>query len=201
MLTPPPLPFWNSSILFKPGWELAVTWSWLAVLNALSTLSSILFKFKHTHVKMRALLQICKQVVTRLLSSRYQDVFALFVPSCCDKSGTSCYHLVTRLMTVTDVLQVVPTRLTQAVRNKLLRTCCHQLVNDLLRADDIRLVGTTCCESVGLIKLVTRAYNMITTCCRLVNNWKQAVRTHLEHKLWDFYASSWNTHQTFILLI
>jgi hypothetical protein len=25
----------------------------------------------------------------------------------------------------------------------------------LLRADDIRLVGTTCCESVGLIKLVT----------------------------------------------
>ena len=23
-----------------------------------------------------------------------QDVFALLVPSCCDKSGTSCYHLV-----------------------------------------------------------------------------------------------------------
>jgi hypothetical protein len=47
----------------------------------------------------------------RLLSSRYQDVFALLVPSCCDKSGTSCYHLVTKLMTVTDLLQVVPTRL------------------------------------------------------------------------------------------
>ena len=28
--------------------------------------------------------------------------------------------------------------------------------NSLLRADDIRLVGTTCCESVGLINLVTR---------------------------------------------
>jgi hypothetical protein len=26
----------------------------------------------------------------------------------------------------------------------------------LLRAHDIRLVGTTCCESVGLINLVTR---------------------------------------------
>jgi hypothetical protein len=51
-------------------------------------------------------------------------------------SGTSCYHLVTRLMTVTDLLQVVPTRLIQAVRNKLLRACCHQLVNNLLRADD-----------------------------------------------------------------
>jgi hypothetical protein len=129
------------------------------------------------HVKTRKLLQICKQVVTRLLRSRYQDVFALLVPSCCDKSGTSCYHLVTRLMTVTDLLQVIPTRLTQAVRNKLLRACCHQrvtcrryqtcwnkmlraddirLVNNLLRADDIRLVGTTCCESVGLVNLVTR---------------------------------------------
>ena len=66
------------------------------------------------------------------------------------------HHLVTRLMTVTDLLQVVPTRLIQAVRNKLLRACCHQLVNNLLRADDIRLAGTTCCESVGLINLVTR---------------------------------------------
>ena len=60
-------------------------------------------------------------------------MFALLVPSCCDKSGTSCYHLVTRLMTVTDLLQVVPTRLIPAVRNKLLRACCHQLVNNLLR--------------------------------------------------------------------
>ena len=37
------------------------------------------------------------QVVTRLLSSRYQDVFALLVPSCCDKSGTKflspCYKV------------------------------------------------------------------------------------------------------------
>jgi hypothetical protein len=35
-------------------------------------------------------------------------------------------------MMVTDLLQVVPTRLIQAVRNKLLRACCHQLVNNLL---------------------------------------------------------------------
>jgi hypothetical protein len=45
-----------------------------------------------------------------------------------------------------DLLQVVPTILIQAVRNKLLRACCHQLVNNLLRADYIRLVGTTCYE-------------------------------------------------------
>ena len=91
-----------------------------------------------SRVKMSPLLQL---VATRLLSSRYQDVFALLVPSCCDKSGTSCYHLLTRLMMVTDSLQVVPTRLIQAVRNKLLRACCHQLVNNLLRADDIRLAA------------------------------------------------------------
>ena len=37
---------------------------------------------------------------------------------------------------VTDFLQVVPKRLIQSVRNKLLRACCHQLVNNLLRADE-----------------------------------------------------------------
>ena len=65
-------------------------------------------------------------------------------------------YMQTFVFSVTDLLQVAATRLIQAVRNKLLRACCHdQLVNNLmLRADDIRLVGTTCCESVGLINLV-----------------------------------------------
>ncbi len=67
--------------------------------------------------------------------------------------------IVTRLMKVIDLLQVFPTRQIQAVRNKLLRACCHQLVNNLLRADDIKLVGTTCCESVGLINFVQTAGN------------------------------------------
>ena len=34
--------------------------------------------------------------------------------------------------------------------------CCHQLVNNLLRADDYRLVGTTCFESVSLVNFVTK---------------------------------------------
>ena len=62
----------------------------------------------------------------RLLSSRYQlDVFALLVPSCCDKSGTSRYHLVTRLVMVTDKLATSYSNkiIIQAVRNKLLRAC------------------------------------------------------------------------------
>jgi hypothetical protein len=49
---------------------------------------------------------------------------------------------------ITDLLQVFPTR--------LFVTSCYELVNKFLRADDIRLVGTTCCESVGLVNLVTR---------------------------------------------
>ena len=75
----------------------------------------------------------------------------------------TCYHLVARLMTVTDLL--VPTRLIQAVRNKLLRACAHQLVNNLLRADDIGLVGTwnkrVCWPHQPCYKM------MITTCSRL----------------------------------
>jgi hypothetical protein len=112
----------------------------------------------YTRIKTRKLLQIFKQVVTRLLSSRYQDVFALLVASCCNKSEASCYHLVF----VTSCCGLI---------------VCHQLVNNLLRADNIRLIVTTCCEFVGSVNLVTN--KMITTCSRLVNNWEQAVRTHL----------------------
>ena len=98
-----------------------------------------------------------------LLSSRYQDVFVLLVPSCCDKSGTSCYHLVTRLMTVKDLLQVVPTRLIQAVRNKLLRACCHQLVT-------CRRYQTCWNNLLQVCWPHQPCYKMITTCSRLVNN-------------------------------
>jgi hypothetical protein len=94
------------------------------------------------------------QVVTDLQTSCNKVVVKLIsgcVRTACSQSlwqvWNKLYHLVTRLMMVTDLLQVVPTRLIQAVRNKLLRACWHQLVN----------------------------------------NWEQAVRTHLVGKLWDFY--------------
>ena len=99
---------------------------------------------------------------------------------------------VTRLITETDVLQVVPTRLIQPVRTTLLQAYCHQLVNNLIRVPNIRLVGTTCCESVGLI--ILSQDKMITTCSRLVNNWKQAVRTHLVDKRRDFTFVSTTRH-------
>ena len=83
-----------------------------------------------------------------MLSSRYQDVFALLVPSCCDKSGTSCHHLnvpSARLMTVTELLQVVPTSLIQTVRYELavisLLTICYvQTASDLFEQLVARLL-------------------------------------------------------------
>ena len=96
-------------------------------------------------------------------------MFALLVPSCCDKSGTSCHHLVTRLMTVTDLLQVVPTRLIQAVRNKLLRACCHRLVNNLLHTCR---PYQTCWNNLTRICWPRQScYKMKATSSRHVNNW------------------------------
>ena len=51
----------------------------------------------YTHLETRKLLQISKQVVTRLLSSQYQDVFAQLVrhlrqmlSGAIESAGTSC---------------------------------------------------------------------------------------------------------------
>jgi hypothetical protein len=85
--------------------------------------------FKRAHVKTRMLLQICKQIVTRLLSSRYQDVFALLVPSCWDKSGTSCYR--------DDGNTLAANCSNKTIIYRLHVTNCYELVViNSLRADD-----------------------------------------------------------------
>jgi flagellar biosynthesis component FlhA len=86
---------------------------------------------------------------------------------------TACSQLLTCLEQVVITLyQVVPSRLIQAVRNKLQRACCHQLVT---------------CRRHQLLRvcwLHQPCYKMITTCSRLDNNCEQAVRTHVKtHKL------------------
>jgi hypothetical protein len=92
-----------------------------------------------------------------------------------DKSGTSCNHLVTRLMRPTDSQQVVPPSLTSSARNKLLTSWWEQARSDLLRTACIKLVGTTCSKFVTVINLVTTQgdNNLFQTCH---NNWEQAVR-------------------------
>jgi hypothetical protein len=109
----------------------------------------VVFHFDSTHVKAGKLLRGCCQVHIRMcllpvvVASLEQVAFTL-----------------TRLVMVTDLLQVVPTRLIQAVCKKLLRACCHQLAYLTSYAQTISdlsgVLGTTCCESVDLINLVKR---------------------------------------------
>ena len=71
-----------------------------------SFLSRCFVRVRATHVKTHKLLQVCKQVVRNLFTSCQQVVFALLVPSCCKKFGTSCQQLMTSLMALSDLLQV-----------------------------------------------------------------------------------------------
>ena len=59
---------------------------------------------------------------------------------------------------------------TQAVRNKLLRACCHKLVNNYLMRACRRYQTCLEVESVGLINLVTSDNNLFHTCQQLHGN-------------------------------
>jgi hypothetical protein len=98
-----------------------------------------------THVKTHKLLQICKQVVTNLFTSCQQVVFALLVPSCCNKFGTFklLTTYVTSLMALSDLVYKVlitsliqpwykknVTRLTISDCNNIVITCTSELFKD-----------------------------------------------------------------------
>jgi hypothetical protein len=111
----------------------------------------------------------CNKVVVKPISGCVRTcLFALLVSR--NKLLSSCYKVDNGNRFANTSCSK---RLIQAVRNKLLRACCHQPVNNLLRAY-IRPVGTTCCESVGLTNLVTKWW-------------------HLVDKLWVFYTCMFNT--------
>jgi hypothetical protein len=75
-----------------------------------------------------------------------------------NKSGTSCYHLVTRSMRPTSSQQVVRTSLIPSAPNKLLTNWCQQARCNLLRTSCICLVRTTCIASllIASLNLITR---------------------------------------------
>ena len=78
---------------------------------------------EHTWLKLKQ-----SQVSSNKLCQVHLKYFTQFVNKMCshclfpvvDKSGTSCYHLVTRLMRQTDSQQVVPTSLISSASYKLL---------------------------------------------------------------------------------
>ena len=107
--------------------------------------------------------------VTRLLSSRYQDAFVLLVPSCCDKAETSCYRLVTSWMTVTGLLQVVSTRLMQAVsRHRLLY---ELVVIDLLTCYEAQTISEILEQLVASL-LASSTLLLDDNNLFLVNHWE-----------------------------
>jgi hypothetical protein len=96
-------------------------------------------------------------------------------------SGTSCYHLVTRLTMETNLLQVVPTRPIQTVTScyelvvvNLLTTCYVQTISDLLE----QLVASLLASST----LSQDDNNLFQTCQQLRTSsantscWQAAVR-------------------------
>jgi hypothetical protein len=81
------------------------------------------------------------------------------VHTCCDKSetsrGTNCYHLVTKLQSykIDGGNRLVTSCSNKTIRNKLLRTCCHQLVNKTISALPEQLVARLLGASI-LLQLI-----------------------------------------------
>ena len=125
--------------------------------------------FSYTHVKIRQLIVTDLQISCKLHQGCCKaDIrmcsHCLFPVACCNKIGTSCYHLVTRftrLMTVTDLLLVLPSSSTC-----LFTSTCEQFVTCRRYQ--------TCWNNLSLLASSTM-YKMITTCSRLVNNWEHTV--------------------------
>ena len=68
----------------------------------------------------------------------------LILSHCVNSRNKLLTHFVTMLVTVTYLLQVVPTRLIQAVRNKfVLTTCCVQTILKLVEQLVARLLASS----------------------------------------------------------
>ncbi len=95
------------------------------------------FEYNFMHVQFSVLMSLMffKSLLSYLIQQSLLDFdirsHCLFPVVVTCKSGASCYHLVTRLITITDLLQVVPTRLIQDVRNKLLTSLLSSICQQL----------------------------------------------------------------------
>ena len=107
-----------------------------------------------------------------MLSSLYHDVLAMLVPSCGAKSGTSCYHLVTRVHDGGNRLATRCSNTTNTVRNKLLHVvvvmnlltnCYVQTLPDMLE----QLVGSVLAYDSNLFQTYQKPRshcNVFSTC-------------------------------------
>jgi hypothetical protein len=88
-------------------------------------------------------------------------------------------------MTLTDLLQVVPTRLIQAVRDKLLRACCHKLVETFYVQTISDLLEQLVATLLAWSTLLQDDNNLFQTCH---NNWEQALRAYFVDKLCEIFT-------------
>ena len=91
------------------------------------------------------------------------------VSSCCDKSGTSCYHLVTRLMRPTHS-QEVGHSLIQAVSKKLLRAYCYLLVVNFNKQTMSKLLEQLVASLLASSTLLQDDNNLLQTCQQLATS-------------------------------
>ena len=128
-------------------------------------------------------------------------MFALLVPSCCDKSGTTCHHLVTRLMThlriklllgytrenaqvVTELQtgcnKVVRLSRYQDVFALLVPSCCvwNKLLSSCYKVDDGNRLATSCSRLFVTSYYELAVINLSTPCC------VQTISDSLEQVCW-----------------
>jgi hypothetical protein len=139
---------------------------------------------KTRHVKTHKLLQVCKQVVTNLFTSCQQVVFALLVPSCCNKFGTSFWQLATILMALSDLLQgcsnksdTVMIQVWYSHVTRLTTQGCNNIVISWLHRTCWNNLATSLIISTRLLQFVNSLFQTCwqlgtssakTTCWRLV---------------------------------
>ena len=134
MLTQRPCSCASWQLVNKPGRSSANTSFWQVVGIALL---QVCFRFvtscSFLHIQSQPDLRLCISTATRAKISQQlvNNMCACLFPVV-EKSGTNCYHFVTRLTRPTDSRQVVATSLISFVRNKLMHgnklpaTCYEQ---------------------------------------------------------------------------
>jgi hypothetical protein len=141
-----------------------------------------------THVKTHKLLQVCKQVIRNLFTSCRQVVFALLVPSCCNKFGTSCYQHVTSLMTLLDLLQVVITSLIWSYNKNVTRLMTQGYNNIVISWLYLSCWNNLATRLITSTRLLQVLNSLFQTCWRLVTRCEIFARQCNNHHYYQDYC-------------
>jgi hypothetical protein len=108
----------------------------------------------------------CNKVVVKPISGCVRTACSQLLWQVWDKLLSSCYKVDDSNRLATSCSNKTNT----GFRNKLLRACWHQLVNNLLSADDIRLVGKNSLRAVDKLCSHCLFLVVVTSLEQAVNN-------------------------------